>query len=89
MGSIQGEARVVSLVIVDVAGNQTCFAMDADATTLRDNWNVAHAWSDCSIAPITFKIVYFTFRHADLLSLKADPPVMISPISSAVTPDET
>ena len=24
----------VSLVIVDVAGNQTCFAMDADATTL-------------------------------------------------------
>ena len=33
MGSIQGEARVVSLVIVDVAGNQTCFATDADATT--------------------------------------------------------
>ena len=44
MGSIQGEARVVSLVIVDVAGNQTCFAMDADATTLRDNRNVSHAW---------------------------------------------
>ena len=86
-GSVQGEARVFSLVIVDVAGNQMCFAMDTDATTLRDNRNVAHAWSDCSILHL-FRSRLFTFSF-HVVSSKADPPVMISPISSAVTPDET